>query len=76
MPRNFFRRVEIAFPVLGAPLRARIFGDLETYLADNVNAWDLRPDGSYQRVQPGSGPLCDAQALLLARYAGTPTPEP
>ena len=75
MERNFFRRVEIAFPVLDAQLRERIFSDLETYLADNTNAWELRPDGSYERVAPGEGPLQDAQALLLARYAGGPTPD-
>jgi polyphosphate kinase len=74
MERNFFRRVEIAFPVLDAQLRQRIFSDLETYLADNTNAWELRPDGSYLRVAPGEGPPQDAQALLLARYAGGPTP--
>jgi polyphosphate kinase len=73
MERNFFRRVEIAFPVLDAQLRERIFSDLETYLADNTNAWELRPDGSYLRVASGEGPPQDAQALLLARYAGGPT---
>jgi polyphosphate kinase len=75
MERNFFRRVEIAFPVLEAPLRQRIFSDLETYLADNANAWELRPDGSYIRVSALEGPPQDAQALLLARYAGSPTPD-
>jgi polyphosphate kinase len=75
MERNFFRRVEIAFPVLDPQLRERIFSDLETYLADNTNAWELRPDGSYLRVAPGEGPPQDAQALLLARYAGGPTPD-
>jgi polyphosphate kinase len=75
MERNFFRRVEIAFPVLDAKLRERVFSDLETYLADNTNAWELRPDGSYLRVAPGEGPPQDAQALLLARYAGGPTPD-
>jgi len=75
MERNFFRRVEIAFPVLDPQLRERIFSDLETYLADNTNAWELRPDGSYLRIAPGEGPPQDAQALLLARYAGGPTPD-
>jgi polyphosphate kinase len=74
MERNFFRRVEIAFPVLDAELRERILSDLETYLADNTNAWELRPDGSYRRLVPGEAAPQDAQALLLARYAGGPTP--
>jgi len=76
MERNFFRRVEIAFPVLEAPLRERIFKDLQTYLADNTNAWVLQPNGCYRRLQAATGePGCDAQQRLLERYAGVPAPE-
>ncbi len=74
MERNFFRRVEIAFPVLQPRLRERILSDLETYLSDDANAWELQADGTYTRVSPGNAPPCDAQALLLARYAGVPAP--
>src|SRR6185437_5244483 len=49
MERNFFRRVEIAFPVLKQQPRERILKDLEIYLADNINAWELQSDGSYRR---------------------------
>ena len=52
MERNFFRRVEVAFPIMQAKLRARIREDLERYLTDTSNAWLLQSDGSYQR--PGS----------------------
>jgi len=76
MERNFFRRVEIAFPVLDAVLRERIFRDLQTYLADNTNAWVLAPNGCYQRLHAAArAPACDAQQLLLERYAGVPAPE-
>ena len=75
MERNFFRRVEVAFPVLRRQLRERIFEDLETYLADNTNAWELRTDGTYARVTAGNASASDAQALLLERYAGVPTPQ-
>jgi len=75
MERNFFRRVEIAFPVLRKELRERIYKDLETYLSDNANAWELRPDGSYARVTAGNASASDAQATLLERYAsGLPQP--
>jgi polyphosphate kinase len=73
MERNFFRRVEIAFPVLREQHRDRIFRDLEAYLADNVNAWELRADGTYQRVTPGGGPPRDAQQMMLERYTGAPS---
>ncbi len=75
MERNFFRRVEIAFPVLKAQSRARILKDVETYLADNVNTWELQRDGSYRRLQPvDEAHACDAQQMLLERYAGVPAP--
>jgi polyphosphate kinase len=76
MERNFFRRVEIAFPVLRKELRERIFKDLETYLADNTNAWELRSDASYARLSAGNDLASDAQALLLERYAGAPGAQP
>src|ERR1700691_3553460 len=72
MERNFFRRVEIAFPILRKERRERIYKDLETYLADNINAWELRPDGTYARIAARNASASDAQALLLERYAGTP----
>ena len=76
MERNFFRRVEIAFPVLHKDHRERIFKDLETYLADNTNAWELQADGTYARLSPDQSPPVDSQALLLERYAGLPLPPP
>jgi polyphosphate kinase len=73
MERNFFRRVEIAFPVMREQLSQRIFKDLEIYLADNTNAWELQSDGTYTRVAPGADPV-DAQSQLLEHYAGAPSP--
>jgi polyphosphate kinase len=72
MERNLFHRVEIAFPVLDAALRASLREDLELYLKDCVDAWLLQPDGSYRRAPPpddGSAPI-SAQSSLLKRYAG------
>jgi polyphosphate kinase len=76
MERNFFRRVEIAFPVLRAEHRQRIFEDLTTLLADDTNAWELRADGSYERLRMSQCAPIDAQAQLLERYAGIPQPQP
>lgn len=73
MERNFFRRVEIAFPVKRRSHRERILRDLDTYLQDNTQAWELQRDGSYVRLQPGSEPPVTAQLDLLFSYApGTP----
>ena len=76
MERNFFRRVEIAFPVLHTEHRKRIFEDLETLLSDNTNAWELQADGTYARLSFNQSSAVDAQALLLERYAGIPVPQP
>ncbi len=67
MPRNLDRRVEILFPVedprLVEQLRDRV---LATYLADNVKAREMLPDGSYRRVSPRPGDeRVDAQQWLI-----------
>jgi len=72
MERNFFRRVEIGFPVLRESQRERIVRDLHLYLADNTQAWLLHPDGSYVRAEPGAEPPVCAQKQLLEHYAAGP----
>lgn len=74
MERNFFRRVEVAFPILRASHRARILRDLETYLWDNSQAWLLDREGAYRRCEPGNEPLVAAQQELLDTYSGTDDP--
>jgi polyphosphate kinase len=74
MERNFFRRVEIAFPVREQTHRDRILRDLGNYLADNTQAWSLERDGRYLRCERGGDPVRDAQGALLARYAAGSAP--
>jgi polyphosphate kinase len=71
MERNFFRRIEVAFPIERTKLRERVLRDLETWLADNVTAWLLRADGTYERTRPGEAPPVSAQAMMLGWYAET-----
>ena len=69
MDRNFFRRVEVAVPVLRPTHRARILRDLGAYLADNTNAWLMREDGTYVRAVPAAGEApFTAQTFLLHHY--------
>ena len=50
MERNFFRRIELAFPVLDRKLKRRVIAEgLQIYLADNTLAWELGPDGTYHQ---------------------------
>ena len=70
MERNFFRRVEVAFPIGTARHRKRILNDLELYLSDNTQAWELKQDGTYERVSAGADkPVCAQQQLLEAHAA-------
>jgi polyphosphate kinase len=72
MDRNFFRRVETAFPVEDRALRARIIKEgLNNYLADNTQAWELRSDGSFRRVVAGDQEAVSAQTALLKELAET-----
>ena len=71
MNRNMMRRVELAWPVTDPVQRQRIVDEcLVAYLHDGVDAWDMRPDGSYVRVKPdGRRVAHGAQAALARRYA-------
>lgn len=70
MERNFFRRIEVAFPILDASCRERIMDDLAIYLRDDTQAWLLGTDSRYVRSLPaGTETPSNAQALLGERYA-------
>jgi polyphosphate kinase len=68
MERNFFRRIEVCFPIERKQHRDRIVEDLQTYLADNEQAWVLRPDGKYERAYANDAPTVSAQQVLMQRY--------
>ena len=85
MPRNFYRRVEVMFPVESPPLRRQILNDLiPAYLADNVKSRRLQADGTYERVKAKKGEdafraqlqLLDAESLrgmAMTSFATHPT---
>jgi polyphosphate kinase len=80
MPRNFFRRIEVMFPIEDPKLKARIVETvLPTVLGDNVKARLQQADGSYIRVprSPDEAPvrsqvLLQGQAREQAREVGEP----
>ena len=56
MPRNFFRRIEVVFPIEDGVLRDRIINEvLAVSLADNTKARLLQSDGSYQLLRAAKG---------------------
>jgi len=69
MDRNFFRRIELCFPLLDAKVKRRAVAEgLKPYLDDNVQAWDMQPDGTFKRAKKAGKSKC-AQMLLLKGLA-------
>ena len=68
MTRNLDRRVEAIVPVEEPAIRQELKEILTIYLADNRQAWDMQPDGSYiQRCPPAPDQVYSAQIQLMAR---------
>jgi polyphosphate kinase len=70
MDRNFFRRIEVCFPILDKRLKKRVIEEgLKPYLTDNTQAWEMDAQGHYQRRSPRRATAICAQQLLLERLA-------
>jgi polyphosphate kinase len=67
MPRNLDRRVEALAPIIDPALQFRIDEFFEVLLADDNLAWELKSDGTWERVPTTAG--VDAHLALqeLAR---------
>ena len=50
MVRNLDKRLELLMPVMQKNLKDRLIAMLETYFADNVKAWRMQADGTYNKV--------------------------
>jgi len=68
MPRNFFRRVEVLFPLDAPELRRRVLEDiLPREFADNEDARELHANGAYLAVARRDGtPRFSAQSFFMA----------
>ncbi len=67
MDRNFFRRIELCFPVLDRGLKRRVIREgLRPYLDDNCQAWLMDGDGTFRRAKSVRGKRYSAQEELLS----------
>ncbi|RZS78527.1 polyphosphate kinase 1 [Pigmentiphaga kullae] len=71
MDRNFFRRVEVAFPVFDPALKKRVIDESFTFaLRDNQLAWQQQPSGDYGRVKSRRRPF-NLHAHLMKALGGS-----
>ncbi|HEY5020065.1 MAG TPA: polyphosphate kinase 1, partial [Steroidobacteraceae bacterium] len=70
MDRNFFRRIELGFPVLDPALKARVISEgLQAYLDDASQAWIMTSEGAYEAPAPRRGKPRVVQEELLRSLA-------
>jgi len=76
MPRNFFRRIEVTWPILSPRLRDRIeLQILGTCLADDAKSWRLMTDGTYRRRKAGPRAIRSQQRFIdIARAESVKLP--
>jgi polyphosphate kinase len=73
MDRNFFRRIEVCFPILDKKLKKRVIIEgLKPYLKDNFRSWEMDDDGHYRRRTPRGGEPFRAQTLLREMLGAHP----
>ena len=65
MDRNFFKRVEVAFPIRNPRLKKRVIDEgLRVHLKDNMLAWQMDSDGAYHRKRHPKIRFSGQQSLL------------
>jgi polyphosphate kinase len=70
MDRNFFRRIEVAFPVLEKTPRKRVIEEgFMMHLRDTELAWAMQPDGSYRPLRETEQARHNAHEELLGALA-------
>ena len=70
MDRNFFRRIELGFPVLDPALKQRVISEgLQAYLDDASQAWIMTSEGGYEAPAPRRGKPRVVQEELLRALA-------
>ena len=65
MPRNFFRRIEVVFPIEEKSMEDEILQTMEDFLKDNQLASELRKNGSYLPAPKRRRPAFSVQEQLI-----------
>lgn len=72
MTRNLLNRVETCFPIESKKLIERVKSEIDLYLNDNCQSWEMDSDGNYHLNQPKDDePRIASQQMLLEQLALT-----
>ena len=72
MERNLNNRIEVCFPILKKKHISRVKAELEMYLNDRGQSWELNSTGEYlslESTSPSDESLEDVQMLLLKQWS-------
>jgi polyphosphate kinase len=69
MPRNLDHRIEIVAPIEQPRAQGELDAIFETLLADRATAWQLGPDGSWERSKPKKNHRGNPTQVALMRRA-------
>ena len=71
MDRNFFRRIEVCFPVLDPRLKKRVIREgLKACLDRDIDVWEMGADGQYKHRRNNRGKTPHVQTRLLEALTG------
>jgi polyphosphate kinase len=71
MDRNFFRRIEVCFPVLDPRLKKRVIREgLKACLDRRIDVWEMGADGQYKHRKNARGKTPHVQTRLLEALTG------
>ena len=68
MPRNLDRRIEVLTPVENSRAKGEVAAILDSAFADTTNAWELRSDGGWTRLE-GKGKKAHTHQDAMMRRA-------
>jgi len=71
MERNLLHRIEVAFPIQKKKLANRIVEELEMYLNDRAQSWDLQADGQYYKRSGTRGDFQEGVQMHLLNQLAT-----
>ncbi len=67
MERNLSNRIEVCFPILNSRLAKRVREELDMYLKDRVQSWEMQADGEYKPAMMKRGGDTGVQEKLLEK---------